>query len=130
MKRGLVLIVSLLFLLAACAQPVVDITIEEPVPAEDVMEAKEAVEEAPAPVNGQLIFNGNGSVEMAIDGKNRVIEVLYVTEQGDACLISVDGVTGFINERQTKDINGVRIYVKDVIIFHSEPNNFTCEIIF
>jgi len=68
-------------------------------------------------------------VEKMMNGTRRFIEVVGITEDGDKCLIRVGDTTAFIEEGQTKEINGVRIHVLDILLLHAEPDEGMCRLI-
>ncbi len=65
-----------------------------------------------------------------IKGITHIIEVIDVTENSDACIIRVDNSTDLINVGETKTLNGVKIFVSDVIIFNSlTEDKDICELV-
>jgi len=61
-------------------------------------------------------------------GKKIVIKLIGVNAGEDKCGISVNGVTGWIDEGKSARINGVKIWVFDAFNLHSATYGSVCEV--
>lgn len=68
-------------------------------------------------------------IEKTLDGVQHNIEVKDVTDQADACQVTVDGTTDLIDKGTQQTINGIDVGVVDVRAMHSQlQDNDVCEI--
>jgi len=123
MIKYLILAIIAVFLFVSCTpeEENIEITVEEPV-----------VEE-PRPAE---LENGNGFeldaetlVETMTESGMARIKTIAVTEQGDECLIEVNGVQEWVKIGLTKRIGGSLVYLADVHIFRAEQDKFICDIV-
>jgi len=134
------LVLLFLFLVVACA-PVAEEVMEEKeeiieeVIEEIVEEVEEVVEEPETEEVNETVEEPapsppvNPNIIEVIEKKGHTIEVMDVTEEGDACLIKVDGVLYLIDENSEKDIDDITVEVDEVYKFRGiAASDDICEV--
>lgn len=99
-------------------------------------ESKESVKTAEQkyqiidPAESNASVSSNLPAKKWIKGATHIIEVVDVTEDSNACIIKVDGISDLIKVGETKTLNGVKIYVAEARIFNSmTEDKDICELV-
>lgn len=114
MKR--IILILFILLIAACTQQVSLNETNETVITE-INETIESIEENAAAQN--ITLAKKNVITETVNGTEYVIEIIDITETQDACLIEVNGELIVVDLGETRKINGLRIFVADIIAFRT-----------